>query len=322
MLEIFHKIRRRGTSIAISPFINKDSKTSFFKNVESAREEYKDVITDLEYSEFLMPAWEENTKVITDYFNKGFSFDFLRHPTLRGTMFAHLPWHNTEIQKDLLRKEFSLNHLKQILKEHNAGKPILNDWEFKTSGNSIHQLYHLAKFQRRSGVPVTNCEHILEYGGGYGNMAKIAKKINPDITYTIIDIPIFSFIQLVYLRTIFGHDQVTLHDGSEGITKGKINIVPLQKTGVVKLNDSLTESPDIFVSTWALSESNLASQQLVSELNFFNAKQVLIAYQKTNELFAHAESIAKGLTHYDIYYNEEIGHQLENFYLFAKRNSA
>jgi len=204
------------------------------------------------------------------------------------------------------------------LHENSAGKPILNDFQYKTSGNSIHHLYHFTKFSKATGTSLTELDSVVEFGGGYGNAAKIFRKINTAATYTIVDIPVFSYIQYVYLSTVCGPENVVLFDETKTITTGKINIVPLHKNYMKEVCVALS-TPDLFISTWALSETNEATQAMVKKLNYFNSKHLLLAYQKANENFSFSENIENLPAEHTATYQSEITHQKENFYLFTER---
>lgn len=317
LIQTFKKVHRRIISFFVSFLIIKDDKKKF-------KEIYRETLALLQknyatykYQDYVQPQWQDNTKNITEFFTKNFLFNFLRNQILKQTMFAHLPSTATEIQKTLIKKQFGAIRAKSLLREHSTGSPILNDFEFATSGNSIHHLYHLAKFEKETGILLNEINSIIELGGGYGNFAKLAKKINPEITYIIIDIPIFSYIQIVYLKTIFGNEAVSLYNPSVGIIKGSINIIPFNEPDVIGLQSAITA--DLFVSTWALSESNKLTQELIEKLNFFNSKHLLLAYQKANNLFEYAENIKNLVQHYDVNYNAETEYLPDNFYLFATK---
>ena len=142
-------------------------------------------------------------------------------------------------------------------------------------------------------------------------------RINPRATYTIIDLPIFSFIQALYLSTVFGHEKINIISNvNHDIQKEKINIIPLNEGVLRKLALSKTE---LFVSTWALSESSEYAQRFVKASSFFNADYLLLAHQENSQYFPFAESIAEPLTAYDVIYHKKIPLLKNNYYLFCKR---
>lgn len=270
------------------------------------------------YNTFLMPEWENNTKAIEQYFLNKFSSSFLRHPLLKSTMFAHLPKTATSLQKDLIVKYFGKEKTKKYLLEDSLGSPILNDFKFKTSGNSIHHLYHLAKFGSKLEINVEKINSYVELGGGYGNMSRLVKRINRSATYTIIDIPIFIYIQYVYLSTILGNEQVVIFDGKQGIIPNKINLIPLDEN-LIQQFSNLNYKPEVFLSTWALSESNQSTQSYIKDKDYFNAEYLLLAYQKANSSFTFSQEISNINNTYYIKYNELTEYLPDNFYLFAQR---
>ncbi|MDL2283924.1 hypothetical protein LJC19_02105 [Oxalobacter sp. OttesenSCG-928-P03] len=265
-----------------------------------------------------MPAWQEFVSVIEQYFIGNLPFSFLRHRLLKRTMFVQLPNDSTKLQKKLVLEYFGMEKAKQLLREHNTGAPILNDFEYVSSGNTTHHLYHLAKFGTESGLRIENINSIVEWGGGYGNMARLAKTINKDMTYIIIDIPIFSYIQFVYLNSTLGRNAVVLCEQEAGVEKGKVNIVPLHIPHLLALVSQISGS-DVFLSTWALSESNLKTQELIRNLNYFEARNLLIAYQKEDELFPFARNVEHISDSYSVEFQSETEYLKDNYYLFCKK---
>jgi len=312
------KIKRRLISLNISLYLPKPRKKDFSDNYHYAKSLYEKNSESYKYDKYLMSDWKQNTNTIEKFFLNDFSLSFLRHHLIKSTMFAHLPKEATSLQKKLLESFFPKNKLGEYLKENSEGNPILNDLEYKTSGNIIHHLYHLAKLGEELGLDINNINSYTELGGGYGNMAKIAKRINPDATYTIIDIPIFIFIQYVYLSTLLGKDSVVIFDGTKGIIPHKVNLIPLDEELIKKFID-LKQTSDIFISTWALSESNQVTQSLVRDNNYFNAKYLLLAYQQANSSFQFSQDVVKVSEIYNIKYNSVTEYMPDNYYLFAER---
>lgn len=315
---LFGKIQRRIISFYVSLFLPKTNKVAFLQSYHSALSLYKEKKTTYHYDKFLMPEWKQNTISIEKYFEENFSISFLRNQILKRTMFAHLPEKAKAIQKKLINSFFKTEDAKKYLLEDAIGNPILNDIEYLTSGNTIHHLYHLAKFSTELKIDLKEIQSYVELGGGYGNLAKITKKINPDITFTIIDIPIFSFIQYTYLTAIFGKEHVVFFDKNVGIIPKKINLVTLDES-IIEEFSRLKYSPDVFLSTWALSESNQATQTFVRNNNYFNAKYLLLAYQKANDSFEFAQEVTKLSDDYLLKYNEETEYLTDNYYLFATK---
>lgn len=312
------KIYRYSYSAILSPFTKKMNKKNFWTIYLETKKIYSRTKGDYDFRKFIMPKWKQNMLEIERYFLDNFSFSFLNNPVIKRTMFMYTfrDWRN--IQKKLIVKYLGKTQAKEILREYNIGRPLLNDAEYISSGNSIHHLYHLVKFFEETKTSASDFKTIVEIGGGYGNMARLFKKLNNQVTYIIIDIPIFSFIQIVYLKTILRQDTVNLitrHDPE--IKINKINIVPLDKNLLTLISGNI--NCDLFVSTWALSESNKNMQNLVKGLDYFKAKYLLLAYQKSNTSFSYSEEIENTNNNYQSVYNEETNYIKDNYYLFCQR---
>ena len=166
------------------------------------------------------------------------------------------------------------------------GRPNICNSKYLTSHNSIHHLYHLIYFQDKAGVKLDEYNSVLEWGGGYGNMAKIVKRMNREMTYTIIDLPLLSCIQWLYLSTILGENEVNIITESKvGIRYGKINILPL---GLLPEQALKT---DVFIATWSLSESSKFAQDYVHSVDYFGAGHLLLAFQESSQRLPHASRI-------------------------------
>lgn len=318
---IISKVCRYSRSFLVSPFERHVSKEDFRTMYSELKKMYLANKNQYSYLEFVMPEWQKIVLDIEQFFLNDFSFSFLNHPLIKSTMFTYTfkKWKN--IQKELIYKYLTKNEMKEILREYNIGKPLLNDIEYITSGNNINHLYHLTKFFEETKTKASDLNTIVEVGGGYGNMAKIYKSLNRESTYIIIDIPIFSYIQALYLKTIYGRDTVHIvHNDEIVIKKGLINIIPLDKKTLPAIN-KIVSSVDLFISTWALSESNENMQNYIKSVDYFRAKYLLFGYQKASRIFTFSEDIKNITKTYNNVFNKETEYVKDNYYLFCKRLS-
>ncbi len=114
-------------------------------------------------------------------------------------------------------------------------------------------------------------------------MAKIIRRLNPEATYIIVDTPLFSTLQWLYLGTCLDPTDIRFVDsGAKGIEEGKINIMPLTAL-------EIPVSVECFVSTWALSESTRYAQERVVVGDWFGAPHLLLGYQRQVAQFPDAE---------------------------------
>lgn len=163
-----------------------------------------------------------------------------------------------------------------------------------TTHNSIHHLYHIARHIRNIGdiTPITDSKSVVEWGGGYGNFARVyLGLVSDDTTYTIVDLPEMSVLQYWYLVGACGEAKVNLvTEPGMTIQPGKVNIVPStlyeQTNGI---------HADMFISTWALSESPKSVQVAVAEKNFFGATHFLVGFHQCgNHIPFYDESMHLG----------------------------
>ena len=199
--------------------------------------------------------------------------NFLENPTLLNTMVA------TDPKMFVLEFKFieskyseSLEKLKLVT----LGAPKT----YKLKGNSyssndIHHLYHLKRYQNTTGCNNLNIKSVIEWGGGYGNFCKIMLNEVPSIErYTIIDLPTFIAIDAVYLGSIFGSQNVHIINKGERLRDG-INLIP---SNIIE--DVNVPSHDMFITTWALSESPLEYQDFLKEVNWYNCKRFLMSFHQ------------------------------------------
>lgn len=108
------------------------------------------------------------------------------------------------------------------------------------------------------------------------------------MTYVAIDTPLFSTLQWLYLSSVLGESEVHLVTRpGEPIQAGRINLVPVTRLADVDVRG------DLFVSTWALSESSEAAQQFVEDKAWFGATSLLMAYQCEDPCFPAAKHVAE-----------------------------
>lgn len=240
---------------------------------------------------FLMPFWNKVNKKVRSEFLPVPPSNFLEIRAIRDTMFV-------DGSEDWLKKQISylrknLNNYKNIVKEDLVGGPkLLPEPNGNTSHNNIHHLYHQVYFEKTANVEPSKINSIIEWGGGYGNFAKLwmrrFRKLNPNLSYTIIDSSLFIAIQWLYLSSILGKESVNIVTiDNPNIIEGKINLVPLAVLRKTKL------SCDLFVSTWGLSESAKEAQDYVVNKRWFDAKHILIGFQDSYADLPYAERLGK-----------------------------
>ncbi len=220
--------------------------------------------------------WTGWAGAIRQAFLDGVPIGFLAHPTVSYTMVfgRRRGIRLTGKLIDIVLQIFGKKTTTTLLREDYIGLPTITNAGYMTSANRCHHASHLAYYTRECKKNFWDCDSIVEWGGGYGNMARIIRKMNPSITYIIIDLPELLALQYVYLSSIEGEENVHVIQPEEGmqIMLGKINLMTSQTAA--HINSGL--NCDGFISTWAITESPRAAQEFVMEKKFFGAKSLLL----------------------------------------------
>lgn len=128
---------------------------------------------------------------------------------------------------------------------------------------SVHHLYLLTKWREK--VQPGKIERVIEWGGGYGDMAVMVKSLYPEVEYVIVDLPAAVTLQREYIPEALGIDYAAS---------------PLK----IEIGEC-----DLFISTWALSESGSWSHDHVIGKNWFGARHLLLAYEPVKPQFPDTE---------------------------------
>lgn len=197
--------------------------------------------------------------------------DFLAHPSIAYQMFVGE--HVVEHELPYVRAHLGTDDL--LAEDPVGGPPMmpLPGSTVMTSSNTIHQLYHLLRYEQETGHRLHDMATVVEWGGGFGSMIRLlVRRHGADPTCVVFDTPVFSALQWLYLSAVFGEDRVVLHPrGPVTPVTGRINLVPI---GLVA---DTTVTADLFISNWALNESTSAAQSDVIGREWFGARSLLLA---------------------------------------------
>lgn len=208
------------------------------------------------------PFWEKTNKYLSDLWIAGIPDDFMQEPTFHGTVHASNEFLVLELPTLIDHMPNAL-FSKLLLHEPEYGSPSLVNG---LSPTTVHQLYHLVRYQKATHKNLFAADHIVEWGGGWGNLARLMLIANPKMRYTIIDTPLYSRIQRQYFEHVMPDASVEFID-------------------IENLSDQTTG--DTFISTWALSESTPAAVDYVVDRNYFGAENILLAYDPGQEPFTN-----------------------------------
>lgn len=202
--------------------------------------------------------------------------DFLNWDVILRTMVVG----NAEFVRDELNYLQDLPDWKsrweKALEESPVGNPTLyNDFP-ASSGNLIHQAYHVAQFENKTGMDISHAKIVFEFGGGYGSMCRLVHSLNFKGRYVIFDLPPFSALQRFFLN-MNGISSITSNAFFEKASNGVICVSEFELLEPI-LSDYANIGDSVFIANWSLSESPInLRHSILSIVKPFQA--FLIAYQ-------------------------------------------
>ena len=191
------------------------------------------------------------SKKVYDLIKNKELLNFLQKSFIQQMFFIH---NRIYLLKYLLEMRSSKNwsFWKKIIKESSIGNPIRYFLYPKSSGNKIFQAYHLKKYNEFIKINLKDFNEIIEFGGGYGNMASIFSQINPNSKYTIFDTYEVNLLQYYYLK------RLNLKVNFNSLNKNSKNINLINSIKILKKKISnIKKNNNLLIANWSLSETPL-----------------------------------------------------------------
>lgn len=191
-------------------------------------------------------TWLRRRIELRKHINRDDITDFLQWSTICETMFVG--------NAEYIDKEFQdlTDRYKNVINEPGFGNPEKYP-HFNTSGNFIHQAYHLKQWEDITGNKVEDLDRIVEFGGGYGTMALICKRLGFKGAYSLIDFPEYNLLQKYYLSNTVGLNNIQF---------------------------DWQDKADLAIGLWSLSEVSLPERKPAID-RMRDAKSFLFAYAPT-----------------------------------------
>jgi len=213
-------------------------------------------------------------KLIKIILDKNKLQNFLREDEIHKVMFGlNRLFFFFEFIKIIIDKNWK-NTWSKIIKEEKVGSPIPYFLYPNSSGNRIHDTFNL-KTLIDLNEGKKNFENVIEFGGGYGCLCNLFKKIYTVKCYLIYDLPEVNALQYYYLRKLNYNVYINK------IKKNKKNSVYLFNE-VNKLNKFIKNNKlnnYIFLSNWGFSEVPLNLRKKFN-LIISKSKITFLAFQK------------------------------------------
>tara|TARA_B100001057_G_scaffold488286_1_gene572380 strand:+ start:367 stop:1314 length:948 start_codon:yes stop_codon:yes gene_type:complete len=214
--------------------------------------------------------------------NKNF-LNFLQFSFIQQMFFIHNRLYLLSYLNEL-KKSPKWKLWKKLILENTIGNPVRYFLYPKSSGNKIFQTYHLKKYQDFCQIDLRNFKYIVEFGGGYGNMALTFKRINPNAKFIIFDTLEVNLLQYYYLKRHGFNINFNNFNKFNGINL--INNIEILKSKIKKIRKKKNK---LLIANWSISETPLNFRKKMFFL-FKDFDYQLISFQNkfenvNNEVF-------------------------------------
>jgi len=232
--------------------------------------------------------WKNVREEIADYLMNRMDEGYLRYNPLRFNLGPDItgvsPLRRSRI-RNILKKNDALGNFFRGFTESKIGQPVVDPviglGTPAIMGTSVDHFFYLSRITQELIPKFKSC---VELGGGYGGLSRIIRIYQPKITYVLIDLPEALSLQLLYHKLNFPNFPAIPHYQEKiKIQSGALNLVPVWSF------ESLKVRPDIFISTYALTETTDQLREDVVKLNFFEAKTVYIVGGTDNKFKSHIQ---------------------------------
>jgi hypothetical protein len=196
---------------------------------------------------------------------------FLEYKSIQGPLHPNQQYLSSKYIKAIEINSFEFspvqkNDLLQLLADEQFGSPNCSYLFPQSSTLNIQHVYHLLEIRRHLDVNFESLESIFEFGGGYGNLARLVIKSGFKGRYTIFDFQLMGALQKYYLsRSISTADKINTFKFISNIDDNSLNMVG---------------GNFLFIATWSMSESPIELRKIIFEKILQSANYIYITFQK------------------------------------------
>ena len=186
--------------------------------------------------------WDDYRIAIVQEFKQN-PVSFLRQPIISRTVHPNQQDLAQAYLVDMTKDDFARNNILPRLHDVPIGDPYLCETFPSASPMSIQHAWYMLLMQRHLGVflPNSNIEHVLEFGGGYGNFCRLTCGFGYAGRYVIADLPEMHSIQSYFLKHIYPG---RMKDNPiEFRSLGDSHLLPKQGASLFMATFSLNETP-------------------------------------------------------------------------------
>lgn len=210
--------------------------------------------------------WFESKEQLKAFILEPIGQNFTAHPVIASTMVK--VWNNAREYEACYLKNCLSGNSKELLAQFcDTGFTGLayDCKDFNCSANTLGHLFYAFKvLEQCHGRTIST---IVEFGAGYGNLARCFKTMLPQTTIILIDLPELLALQYFFLTSCVENTDVIMHvQPPLEFKQGAIHLVP------VYYLKNLTFKADVFISSFALTEAPEIVQQIVIDNRFYNAQ--------------------------------------------------
>ena len=225
---------------------------------------------------FATEMWQEHIDEIADLFFAD-PYNLMTHRIVRYAIYLSLVGEFAKSEFPYLKARYSASELEVYLTENHAFYPTIIDDAYQTTETRVHHLTHLTYTSDVLEIDIRNLAMAVEFGGGFGSMTDLIRRLNGVATQMVIDFPVMLMMQAFYLRGRYGADQINfIRAADDAVAEGKINLCPVNLVAELEV-----PTPDLLIATWSLSEANAYTQSLmIDELDLLSAANVLYGYRR------------------------------------------